>query len=632
MLYPNVLTPTRIGKHIIKNKITVSPTRIFSIDMFTKCPTEEAVAYWTDRAKTGAGIVTLTGVALDTNWQPTSWDLSLRQTRERLSQIVERAHYHGAKVSMQLAGYFGEGYSCSASGVGMWGEPVREIPVDIMLRYRDKFVEAAETLKKLGFDGLFLHFGHSTPIAQFLSPYTNNRKDEYGGCFENRVRYILDILSSVRQTIGDDMFLEARISGTEYQPGGIDIEEGIRIGEALAPYLDILQVSAGMHNKDWMAWIHATGFRPRLPNIHVAEALKKSGRVNCIIEGIGAIRDLEDAENIIISGKADRVAIARAFIADPEMIHKCASGRIEDVTPCIQCMRCHDSAVANEHLRCSVNPHVGQEFWIDTMIGPPKKISTVAVIGGGPAGMVAALTAAERGHSVTLYEMTDSLGGLLKYADHVSFKYPLARYIKWLADRVAKSPVTVKLNTKATPEEIKAGGYDVVISAVGSEPVVPQIPGVEHAAHALEAHGAEDKIGENVVIIGGGYVGAELALHLGMLGKKGTVLEMRSKLAPDASTTQRSDIMSRIKNSNFKVLNLAKCTKIEPGKVFFDHDGVEKMVEADSIVYAVGMKPKTAESDGFMLSANTFESIGDCNLARVIEWCTKEGYYAAMRL
>jgi len=266
------------------------------------------------------------------------------------------------------------------------------------------------------------------------------------------------------------------------------------------------------------------------------------------------------------------------------------------------------------------------------MIGPPKKISTVAVIGGGPAGMVAALTAAERGHSVTLYEMTDSLGGLLKYADHVSFKYPLARYIKWLADKVAKSPVTVKLNTKATPEEIKAGGYDVVISAVGSEPVVPQIPGVEHAAHALEAHGAEDKIGENVVIIGGGYVGAELALHLGMLGKKGTVLEMQSKLAPDASTTQRSDIMSRIKNSNFKVLNLAKCTKIEPGKVFFDHDGVEKMVEADSIVYAVGMKPKTAESDGFMLSANTFESIGDCNLARVIEWCTKEGYYAAMRL
>jgi len=600
--------------------------------MFAKYPTEEAVAFWTDRAKTGAGIVTLTGVALDTDWQPTSWDLSLRQTRERLSQILERAHYQGAKVSMQLAGYFGEGYSCSESGVGMWGEPNRQIPVDIMLRYRDKFAEAAEILNKLGFDGIFLHFGHSTPLAQFLSPFTNSRTDDYGGCFENRTRYVLDILSSVRQTIGDDMFLEARISGTEYQPGGIDIEEGIRIGEALAPYLDILQVSAGMHNKDWMAWIHATGFRPRLPNIHVAEALKKSGRINCLIEGVCAIRDLEDAEQIITSGKADRVAIARALIADPEMIHKCVDGRIEDVTPCIQCMRCHDSAVANDHIRCSVNPRVGLEFWEDSMMGPPKKLSKVAVIGGGPAGMKAALTAAERGHTVTLYEMTDTLGGLLKYADHVSFKYPLVRYIKFLVEKIEESSVSVKLNTKATPEDIKAEGYDVVISAVGSEPVIPPIPGIQHAIHALDAHGAEDNLGENIVIIGGGYVGAELALHLGMLGKKGTILEMLRRLAPDASTTQRSDIMSRIKTSGFNVLNFAKCTRIEPGKVFFDHDGVEKMVEADSIVFAVGMKPKTVESDSFMGTADSFEAIGDCNMARVIEWCTKEGYYAAMRL
>jgi len=428
------------------------------------------------------------------------------------------------------------------------------------------------------------------------------------------------------------MFLQARISGTEYQPGGIDIEEGIRIGEVLSPYLDILQVSAGMHNKDWMAWTHATGFRPRLPNIHAAEALKKSGRVKCLVEGIGAVRDLEDAENIISSGKADRVAVARAIIADPEMIIKCADSRIEDVTPCIQCMRCHDSGAYGGHHQCSVNPKAGLEFWIEKMVEPPKKEKKVAVIGGGPTGMSAALTAAERGHKVTLYEKSDSLGGLLKYAEAVSFKYPLARYIKFMADKVLKSSVILKLNTAATPDMIRAEGYDAVISAIGSEPVVPAIPGIEHAVRAIDAHGANNTLGDNVVIIGGGQVGIELALHLDILGKKGTVLEMQRKIAPDASPTQRGDIVSRFRKSSFQAINYAKCTRIEPGKVFFDHDGVEKVIEAVSIVFAAGMKAKTAESDSFIGAADEFAPAGDCNQARTLEWATKEGYYAAMRL
>jgi len=631
MLYQNVLSPLRVGKHVLKNRISVSPTRIPPLHSGAKVPTEEAIAYWADRARTGAGKVTVTGITLMPEWED-RWDLAVKQTRDRLSLITERIHYHGAIASMQIAGYFWDGYMCSDGGVGMFGALGRQIPVDEMMRYRDRYVEAAKILAQVGFDSIFLHLGHSIPIAQFLSPFTNKRTDEYGGCFENRTRYILDILNSVRQTIGNDMLLEARISGTEYQPGGIDIEEGIRIGEAISPYLDILQVSAGMHNKDWMAWTHATGFRPRLPNIHAAEALKKSGRVKCLIEGIGAIRDLEDADSIIASGKADTVAVARALIADPEMIKKCAEGRIEDVTPCIQCMRCHDSGAYGVHHQCSVNPRAGLEFWIDKMVEPPAKQKKVAVIGGGPTGMRAALTAAERGHKVTLYEMSGSLGGLLKYAEHVSFKYPLERYIKFMADKVLKSSITVKLNTKATPEMIKTEGFDAVISAVGSEPIIPAIPGIEYAINAIDAHGAEGKLGGNVAIIGGGQAGIELALHLDILGKKGTVLEMQRKIAPDASPTQRGDIVTRIRSSNFKVLTYAKCTRIEPGKVFFNHDGVDKLIEADSIVLAVGMKPKTVESDSFMGAADSFAPAGDCNQARTLEWCTKEGYYAAMRL
>ena len=471
MQYQNVLSPVRVGKFVLKNRLIVAPSRISSLHSAFNIPSDEAIEFWTNRAKTGAGLVTITGVALDPEAED-RWDLSIRKTRDRLTTMVERIHFYGAKATMELTGVFMKGYGVSDGSRHMFGAPLQEIPVDEMMHYRDKYIEVTSMLKKLGFDGVFLHFGHSTPLAQFLSPYTNRRNDQYGGSFENRTRYIMDILTSVRQTVGDDFLIDSRISGSEYQQGGVDLEEGIRIGELLSPYLDILQVSAGMHNPDWMTYTHPSGFRPRLPNVHLAKAFKDSGRIKCNITTLGAIRNLEDADNLIANGTADFTAVCRALIADPEMIHKCKDGRIDDVTPCIQCMRCHDSAAYGGHHQCSVNPRAGLEFWINGMVKPPVKQKKVAVIGGGPTGMKAALTAVEQGHTVTLFEASDSLGGLMRYAEHVSFKYPHARYIKFMADKVMNSPVTVKLNTKATPDMVKYEGFDAVITAIGSEPFI----------------------------------------------------------------------------------------------------------------------------------------------------------------
>ena len=631
MLYPNALSPIRIGRFVFKNRLIVAPTRIPPLHNNINDVSDEVMAFWMDRAKTGAGLVSVTGMSL-TPEHDDRWDLSIKRTRDRLSTLVEGIHYYGAKASMELIGVFYKCYRVSDGAPGMAEDSGYEIPIDEMMRYRDRYAEAAAALKEIGFDGIMLHFGHSTPLSQFMSPYYNKRTDQYGGSFENRMRYVMEILTAVRQTVGSNMFIEARISGSEYQPGGIDLEEGIRIGEVLSPHIDILQVSAGMHNADWMAHTHPSGFRPRLPNTHLARAFRESGRIKCKISTLGAIRDLQDADDLIASGTADFTAIARALIADPEMISKCIDGRIEDVTPCIQCMRCHDSGAYGVHAQCSVNPKVGMEFWIERLQTEPHSPKKVAVIGGGPAGMTAALTASSRGHDVTLYEMSDALGGIMKYAERVSFKYPHARYISFLINQIGKSSVTVKLGVRATPGIIKSGGYDAVISAIGSEPVIPPIPGAENAITAIEAHRAEAGLGESVVIIGGGQVGVELAIHLSMSGKKATVLEMQRDFAPDASRTQKGELAAEIRNSGVKIINFAVCTAIEPGKVIYNHDGVVKSIETDNIILAVGMKARTNESDSFMGTAASFASAGDCNEPRTIEWATKEGHYAAATL
>ena len=631
MQYQNALSPIRIGKFLFKNRIEVAPSAFATIDSSQPVPTDESMRIFADRAKTGAGHVTVTGFSVVPESE-SRWDLGVKRTRDRLSTMVESIHYHGAKASMEFVSALFGNYGVSDGAPGIYGIVAREIPVDEMMRYRDRYVECALTLKKIGFDGLFLHFGHGMPLAQFLSPHANKRTDQYGGSFENRTRYILDILSSIRQCVGDSMFIEARISGSEYQKGGIDLEEGIRIGEVLSPYLDILQVSAGLHTPDWMTHTHPSGFRPRLPNVHLARAFKESGRIQCKVSTLGAVRDLQDSEDLIAAGTADFTAMARSLIADPEMISKCMEGRIEDVVPCIQCMRCHDSGIYGEHFQCSVNPKAGMEFWSVSMETPLTKVRNVAVIGGGPAGMKAALTAAQRGHKVTLYEIAGELGGLMRYAEHVSFKYPHARYIRYMEEQIRKSTVTVKLNTRATPEMIKAEGFDAVISAIGSEPVIPAIPGVEHSVTALEAHSTESSLGDNIVIIGGGQVGIELALHLDMAGKAITVLEMQREIAPDASKTQRDELLAELRDSGVKVINFARCTEIEPGKVFYDNNGVAKTVNADSVIIAAGMKARITESDSFIGTAGFFRAVGDCNSPRILEWATKEAYNAAMNL
>jgi NADPH-dependent 2,4-dienoyl-CoA reductase/sulfur reductase-like enzyme len=394
--------------------------------------------------------------------------------------------------------------------------------------------------------------------------------------------------------------------------------------------VDIIQVSAGMHTPEWRTVVHPCGFLPPMPNIYLAEAYKKSGRIKPFISTIGSIRNLADAESIIAEGKADFVVMVRAFIADSDVLKKGLANKEEDIRPCIKCMRCHDSDNYAYHMQCSVNPEVGMEHILERL-SPAAREMKVAVVGGGPAGIQAALTASLRGHSVKLFEETSSLGGLLRYADHAAFKYPLRSYREYIINRIERSSVAVKLNTRALPEDL--AGFDAVIAAVGSVPFIPPIPGIENAIPALRIYGSETALKNNLVVIGGGQVGCETALHLTRLGKVVTIIEMRDTLAADASPTSRDELLGEMKKERtFTVILGATCTNVKKKSLSYRKDGVEETIPADTIILATGMKPRRAEADGFIGLTEYYVPVGDCVHPRTVEWAVKEGFYAAMNL
>ena len=633
--YPVALSPIRIGNTVLKNRIVSAPSTMHSMSNGELYPSQDALAFFEERARAGVGMVTVAGLKVGKDVRDdgamTAWDVNAPNHRNKLMELVERIHFYGAKASMELIGIFPEGYTvsdgCSIMG---WGEG-HEITREAMEEFKQDWVDAAQALVECGFDAILIHSGHSCPLAQFLSPLTNRRTDEYGGSTDNRCRYLIEILDAIRAKVGSKLLIEVRISGTEFEEGGIDIEEGIRIGERIQDHLDILQVSAGMHNPKWMTWVHPCGFRPKMPNVYVAEAFKKSGKFHVPIVTLGAIDSVDSAEEILEAGKADMVTMARSLIADPLLIKKCVAGRREDVTPCIKCMRCHDSTVYGHHFQCSVNPTAGLENSIAHLVQPVERVKKVAVVGGGPAGMKAALVAKERGHQVTLFEAAGELGGMLHKAGYFSFKYPVKDYMNWLIAQVNKSGIEVKLNTRATAETVQ--GYDAVIVAIGAEPLILPVPGVEQVKPAIDVLGHEDTLGDNVILIGGGQVGCETALHLAQLGKRVTVVEMQAELAPDASTTGRNELMTEIaREPNFVPLTGARCQSVTAHSVTYVKEGKEETITADSVVLCAGMKAKAAEADSFFDAADEVTEIGDCVRARTVEWATKEAYYAAVNL
>jgi NADPH-dependent 2,4-dienoyl-CoA reductase/sulfur reductase-like enzyme len=372
----------------------------------------------------------------------------------------------------------------------------------------------------------------------------------------------------------------------------------------------------------------------RNPFLSLAETVKKSG-AEVAVATVGGFLDMDACEDVIASGKADFIASARTWISNPDFGTLAYEGRGEDVVPCIKCNQCLGKG-PDEPLTstCSVNPVWGFEHKIDSMIKPPASRKKVAIVGGGPGGMKAALVAVERGHSVTLYEKSSVLGGPLKLTENVSFKWPQKDYINFMIRQVHKAGINVLLDIEATPDLLKNIGYDAIIVAVGAEPVCPPIPGIEgkNVIFASGVYGNEDTLYRNVVIIGGGEIGIETGMHLAQKGHQVTLLEMTGKLAPLAPPLHFYNLFKEAweREPNLKCIVNARCVGIAEKKIAYaDASDTKHEIEAGSVVIAAGMKPRNDLAIKFFSCAERTCMIGDCVTAGNVQKAVRSAFSAA---
>lgn len=668
--YPNLFSPITIRGVTIKNRIVAAPH---------SCPymfipagngfydySNDAVMYYGNLARGGAGIVNTGHLGVDPryflggnrqyfNFFSPSLRLHQIPMIRRMSTLI---HAYGAVASWELN--HGGHRSTPLEGNTIVGPCDCELPngivvkamdYDEMDRVCDYFADAAEIGIKAGFDMINVHGGHGWLIGHFLSPMENHRTDEFGpDTIENRCRFPRMILERIRDRVGPNVPIEMRLSADELTPGGYGIEDSIQIAKQLEGVCDIIQCSVGkLTNPASESFTFPTQYTEHGCNVYLAEAMKKSTD-NIFVETLGGINDPAHAESILREGKADFVAMARSFIADPDWARKVEEGREDDIRPCIRCIRCLDSTGYNAVGSCTVNPR--RVTYLAREDVQPFVKKNVAVIGGGPGGMNAAIELADKGHVVTLYEKSDKLGGRINFAYHIAFKQDIARYCEYLKHQVAKrSNIKVCLRTEMSPETIKALDYDAVVLAFGAKSVTPKMEGIDskNVYDVMDSYGHEDVLGDRIAVIGGGQVGCETAIHLASLGKHVYVIEMKDELLSDSTqlkieTATTKFYMTHEFSMKHKSLNdvpesthienylSATCLRLSDHSVTISQNGEQKELEVDSTLLAIGFRPDRELVNKYADCAKKVIVIGDAKTQGSIYSATEGAYFASLQI
>lgn len=648
--YPQMFSPLTVGGMVFRNRVMAAPMTTARMVDDTRCPTDTAIDEYETRARGGVAAVTVTetfvdfdrGARHDHSLDLVSPGRSVRHL-ESLAVLAESIRAHGAVASIQLNHIGNVNHPAAIPGgrdpIGPSGftRPdgvvVAEMDEAAIHEVADHFADAAAGAQAAGFDMVMLHGGHGWLLGQFLSPLTNHRTDAWGGDLAGRARFPLLVLDRIRETC-PGLLIEYRLSGAERVPGGLEVAEAAAFARMISPHVDLVHVTSGLYLNHVASKAFSSMFHPHGCNLDLAAAVKAA--VDVPVVAVGGFNHPEQVEQALVSGACDFVALGRQMLADPDFVAKAAAGRTDEIAPCLRCS-CFNPLAPDPHARpaakpfeCTVNPWSMRGLRL-RWAPPPRRAREVLVVGGGPGGMYAALTAAERGHAVTLLERADRLGGQLWFADRDPHKADLARYRDTLARRVELSGVRVETGVEASPATVAEWAPEVLVVAVGADPVVPDVPGLrEHARHATAAYRDPDSVGHRVVIVGGGLVGVETGMHLAeRLGCEVDVLELGADWARDAYPSHREAI-ELFRPPGLRISCGVRVLAVTADGVTVRDAAGHRFVPADTVLHAVGYAPRRDLAAALLAARPGGRLVGDCRRpARVLE-AVRDGMFAGL--
>lgn len=642
--YPLLTSPIQLGRTLFRNRMFSAP--MGATDITADCsPGPRVQGFYELRAKGGAAAVTVSELVVHPETDGSHMlhlDLETVGNLAAHTFVADAIRRHGAVPSIEFShsGQYAGTYMSDknkkeslnqwgpSDGVRPDGRPVKGLSREQIAAIVNAYGNAAVLAKRAGYEMIMVHAGHGWLLNQFLSPYFNHRTDEYGGTLENRVRMVREVLQAVRAGVGPGFPIEIRMSGSECFPGGYDLQEGVRIAQAVEDLVDLIHVSAGSYQFGFFT-THLPMFAEHGANVYLAAEIKK--HVSRPVATIGALNDPAQMEKILREGQADVIYMARELLADPFLPAKVEAGAEDTIVRCLRCFTCMAERPTTFTRRCAVNPLIGRE--LEGMeVSPAPHRKKVLVAGAGVAGLEAAITAARRGHEVVLCEKTDRVGGILKSEQAIPFKQEMYQLGLTLERQARGEGVDIRLNTPVTPEYVAGERPDALILAVGSRPIVPPLPGIDgdNVVIVNDYYLHKDQVGDSVVVLGGGLAGCECAVHLGMEGKQVHLVEMRDTLAPDCNIRHRPILMKQIETYVTAHTGLAGLRVTAEGLVCKDKDGSEVLIPGKTVVCAVGQRANRADVDALRHAAPFVREVGDCIRPANITKAVYEGFHAAL--
>ena len=647
MAFETLLSPIRIGSIEIKNRFAVSPMSLRSAND-DGTVNQRIIDYFTARAKGGFGLIYTEYTTVKHRGRAETRQLAIYDDRfiPGLKALTDAVHRYGARIFVQLHHAGGRGNPEATGGEGIEslvpqscpgcpGIP-HELTTQECYELIDYYAAAAERAKKAGFDGVDLHCGHGYLLSDFLSPSMNKRTDEFGGDIYSRARLPLLIIRAIRERCGADYPMTVRLNGEEFTTEGTNAIEARIVSRLFQDAgVDAINMTVGGDVTQHYA-LRGSSFRPGANNVYSA-AIKVG--VSIPVFTVGRMNDPYYMEDALLTGAADMVVLGRASLADPEFPNKVAEGRVEDICPCLACDQSCVGYLATTGASCLANPFTGYEGVLKIRRAEqPKK---VVVVGAGPAGLMAAWTAARCGHRVTLLEKRERVGGQFKTAGVAPGKFEVNRLIKYYHKMCQDNSVDIRLHTEATTDTVLGFQPDSVILATGGTPVRPPIPGIDRPGihQAVDVLDGKVLLSGRVLICGGGMVGCELAEFLQERFAAPTIIDMLPSLAPDMDGLNRQHMIQRLEeglpgaqNQLQAVLGARVVEFMEDG-VIYEKDGIRGELRGfDAIVLAMGAKANNPLEAALAGKVPRLQVIGDAVKAGMANKAIEQAVRAALAI